>query len=1731
MSHRILLTVAYTLLSLLAPSSAAPLITEFMASNDSALYDEDGDSSDWIEIHNPDASAVDLAGYSLSNDPGQLGQWQLPAVTLAPNGFLIVFASNKDRDIGELHANFRLAKDGGYLALVEPDGQTIASEFANYPEQFDDISYGLAQTGSTTTTTLVREDDNCTVIVPTSDIGTAWQDVGFDDASWRAATTGIGYERSSGYESLISDSGDVESETYNITSTVYVRIPFTVDSVDGITRLLFRMKYDDGFVAYLNGTEIASGNRPANPAWNSTASGDHSDNLAVNFVDTDVTAQQGLLNIGDNVLAIHGMNGGNTSSDLLVLPRLEADLTSDPGFGVAGYFQASSPGQVNGSDQGLPAGSVVYSIPGRGFTGSLSLTLSTASPAGQIRYTTNGNVPTASSTLYSSPIAISTSTLVLARVFESGLVAGPLGEEGYIRLSANADSFSSDLPVVIMERFTGGPTAANGKAYTFFAFFEPDPGTGRTVLDKPYSLGTRGGWKVRGSSSAGFAKKAYSIEAWNEFNRNKDVSPLGMPEESDFILNARSVFDPSLMRNAFIYELSNQVGRYAVRTQFVELFKDDNGGDLNFSNDYDGVYTFMEKISRDGARVDVERLPAGVTTEPGITGGYMLKVDRLDPGDGGISGGGQRLGWVYPKEEDATGAQSSYIGGYLNTMQAALSTADYEQYIDSASWIDHHLLNVLSLNADALRLSTYFFKARNRRVEFGPIWDFDRSMQSTDGRDDNPSTWAGGTNYFTFPWWNQLFQSEDFWQDYIDRYFELRDGTFSTANVHGIIDAMAAELDESQVRNFQRWGNNTRGGYTGEVNLLKSWLGTRLNWMDGQFAPRPSANRAAGVYPAGTTVTLSANLAGGRTIYYTLDGTDPRGPSAPPVPGTLLFDADQPVRALVPNSDIGTSWRGGSEPFDETGWLSGTNGVGYERGSGYAPYINIDVDAAMANRTSCYVRIPFEVDAGELATWNFMTLQMRYDDGFVAYLNGTQIAASNAPGGVQWSSSATQTNDDGAAVTWENFNANTFVGSLQAGTNILAIHALNESTGSSDFLNQARISVGFNEGGGTETGGIEYTGPITLTETARLFARVLDPSGGHATNSGQTPVGTGWSAPIQLEYLVDEVPADATNLAISEIMFDPYDLGDALTGDGEFEWVELQNISGGRISLTGCAFTGGIDFVFPARSLGAGERILVVKNQAAFEQVYGSGRNSLIAGMYSGSLNNGGETLEIRDASGAMIQSAVYDSSVAKKGFSALADLGGWTASRSLLGSPGLAEPSELEVPSILVNEVVTNPILPELDGIELHNPSASPVDVGGWFLSDDLGEPEKFRIPDETSIGAGGYLVFSETDFNPTPGVGTSFALSSAGEEVYLIAATPVGGRLDYVDGFEFGDASANVSFGRHVTSVGEIHYPPMAAMTFGAANSAPRVGPLVISELQYNPAPGESEFIEIQNVSGAAVPLAGVEVGGTGYLFAAGTPDLAPGEVVLLVEIDPATFRASYSPPAGVGVYGPYAGSLDNGGETIELRVPEAAQAPADPDLMVAVETVAFSDSEPWPPAADGRGFSLQRRVPVEYGSDPASWEVSAEIGGTPGVIGETPPDDWRALYFTAAEIADPNISGPSADIDLDGIGNLLEHVLGTDPRDANSRLLLEASVVIEGGDDFLLLRHRQRIGVTDFQVAYQMSDDLGTWGDAGAFLQVIETVDQGDGTSIVTLRSVGELGAPGGVARFLRLSVSSL
>ena len=132
-------------------SFGAPRITEFMAANDSALADENGEFSDWIEIHNPDTTPISLAGYFLTDNATNLHKWTFPTVTLNPGAYWVVFASGKNRadPAGQLHTDFQLSADGGYLALVAPDGVTVVSAFApSYPPQFENVSFGLGEPAS-----------------------------------------------------------------------------------------------------------------------------------------------------------------------------------------------------------------------------------------------------------------------------------------------------------------------------------------------------------------------------------------------------------------------------------------------------------------------------------------------------------------------------------------------------------------------------------------------------------------------------------------------------------------------------------------------------------------------------------------------------------------------------------------------------------------------------------------------------------------------------------------------------------------------------------------------------------------------------------------------------------------------------------------------------------------------------------------------------------------------------------------------------------------------------------------------------------------------------------------------------------------------------------------------------------------------------------------------------------------------------------------------------------------------------------------------------------------------------------------------------------------------------------------------------------------------------------------------------------------------------------------------
>ena len=161
--------------------------------------------------------------------------------------------------------------------------------------------------------------------VPTSDRHDAlWTAVDFNDATWKRGRNGAGYERSSGYQSLISSALNFRAQMYNKTASLYLRYAFDIDDPATIGRLRLRMKYDDGFVAYLNGRRVASANAPGATQWDSGASATHDDSLAVQYESFDITAHKDQLNAGKNILAIHGLNSSLTSSDMLIVAEIVA---------------------------------------------------------------------------------------------------------------------------------------------------------------------------------------------------------------------------------------------------------------------------------------------------------------------------------------------------------------------------------------------------------------------------------------------------------------------------------------------------------------------------------------------------------------------------------------------------------------------------------------------------------------------------------------------------------------------------------------------------------------------------------------------------------------------------------------------------------------------------------------------------------------------------------------------------------------------------------------------------------------------------------------------------------------------------------------------------------------------------------------------------------------------------------------------------------------------------------------------------------------------------------------------------------------------------------------------------------------------------------------------------------------------------------------------------------------
>ena len=391
-------------------------ISEFLADNDDGIVDEDGDREDWIEIWNTSGVAGDLGGWYLSDDPNNRTKWMLPAIEMTSGGYLVVFASAKDRadPAGEPHTNFRLEREaGGYLALVKPDGVTIASEFANYPKQSEDIAYGVGIEGEVPVT-FIAAGAPAKWHVPAGPLAD-WTDTDFDDSTWNAGATGIGYDSGPGndYGHLFGEGGDVQAEMRSINASVYIRIPFDVPDPTGISNLVLRMKWEDGFIAHLNGTEFHREGAPAIPDWNSAAAtGNRDETDAVTFFEFPV-GQGGLLQ-GQNVLAIQGLNNSSGSSDVLFVPEL-AGIFKDTNRLVAGYFTDPTPGEENSIRYDGIVSDTSFSVDRGFYETAFDLEITTSTEGAEIRYTTDGTPPSETAgQIYTGPISITGTTVIRA---------------------------------------------------------------------------------------------------------------------------------------------------------------------------------------------------------------------------------------------------------------------------------------------------------------------------------------------------------------------------------------------------------------------------------------------------------------------------------------------------------------------------------------------------------------------------------------------------------------------------------------------------------------------------------------------------------------------------------------------------------------------------------------------------------------------------------------------------------------------------------------------------------------------------------------------------------------------------------------------------------------------------------------------------------------------------------------------------------------------------------------------------------------------------------------------------------------------------------------------------------------------------------------------------------------------------------------------------------------------
>ena len=1307
-----------------------------------------------------------------------------------------------------------------------------------------------------------------------------------------------------------------------VSSTAYARYSFDLVDPSQIIRLTLRLRYDDGFVAYLNGTEVARRNAPETNDWSSAAVRSHPDALALAFEEFNLSALISELRSGRNVLAIQGLNTSASNPDFLLHAELTAATAGSYSL-TPRYFTSPSPGATNGlgtADLGPLVSSVssTFPPPARPNAGEVITVTAkvrpTILPVGsvtlvwRVMFNATNRLDMlddglhgdglANDGVYGATIPAAATNgqmirwFVLAadtanRVSRFPLFDNPLDSDEYLGTVVSNPAITSKIPIfetfVSPTQLAGIDTESGGRISLFYD---------GELYDNVYA-------ELRGNSSAGLLKKSHRIEL-NREHPFRHLPEYPRVRKTSFVADYH---DPAYMRQQFSFRLCIAMGVPAPYFYPVHVRMNGDFYQLVMHNDVIG----MEQVERLGYRADgaLYKAVGNVTAGRNSTGGWQKKSDPLtDYTD-------------YTAMANAI-AETVSNGQRLTNGFDMLDLPNMITYLAVARW-DSESDDVwanLSMYRDTYGSGLWSIIPFDMNASWGELYYNDNTannggIHATNDLEKNHPLYgcqaivgigiggpAAPNNFNRVD--DIIFTVPQFREMYLRRVRTMMDRFIQPPNTP------ASDLI------LEKWVMDNTNAIWAEAFMDR----TKWGWPVGQAG----YGLGAGQWLTNSTDDIILKYIKPRRIHYytTHSITNTARP----------LGLSNATRAGIPLP----------QPADAVILVQ-----------------SLEASPSSRNQAQEYICLtnpnPYSLD---ISGWKL----------------GGAVSFTFKEGTVMGSNSA-----------------------LYVSPNIAAFR----SRASGPRGGQALFVVG------------PYQGQLSAWGEDLT---IRDNTGRWVTTN--TYAG---NPSLAQQYL-----------RITEVMYNPAE-GDGFDAQ-EFEYIELKNVSPDTaLDLAGIHFTNGIDFSFTGKAvtnLAAQQTVLIVRNPAAFAARYGSGFN--IAGSYEGYLDNAGETLRIDDAFNEKILEFTYKDGWAPTsdglGFSLVVvnenalwstwdTQASWKAGSRFNGSPGASDPAAPIIPGVLVNEVLSHSDLTLLDSVELYNPTAADADISGWFISDDFFTPKKFRIPAGTTIPAHDYRVFTAADF----GAGaTGFGFSSLGDEACLFSGDASTNLTGYYHFYSFGAAALNVSFGRYVNSTGADLFVAQSSNTFGALNAGPAVGPVVITELMYQPpdlVQGSNvvdntldEFIELHNILDTPVALFDPAYptntwhlrGGVDFHFPMGVTLPARGYAVI-VNFDPAADPAALAAfvqrfnATNALIFGPYGGKLNNLSDNVEVARPGAPVPPPSLDAGVVpyilVDKVEYSSDMPWPCGSGNNGNSLQRADANRFSNDPANWVATVATAGQP-----TPP-----------------------------------------------------------------------------------------------------------------------------------------